>query len=68
MEGAESLVVTAAMAEAELDDFGDSSRRQLSDQVADLSIRVVAGRVEKGCGDFDFERFGGFNKVHERGW
>ena len=66
VEGAQGFVVLAAMAQAELDDFGDAGFGQRGDQVANLAVGVVAGGVEQRCGQFDFEGFGALDEVDDR--
>ena len=68
VEGAQGFVVLAAMAQAQLDDFGDAGFGQRGDQVANLAVGVVAGGVEQRRGQFDFEGFGALDQIdHRRG-
>ncbi len=66
VEGAEGLVVLAAVAEAEVDDLGDARGGKPGDEVADLAVGVVAGGVEERGGELDFEGFGALDEIDER--
>ncbi len=66
MEGAECLVVLAAMAQAELDDLGDASGGKPGDEVANLAVGVVAGGVKERGGELDFEGLGALDEIDER--
>ncbi len=65
VEGAQGFVVSAAMAEAKGDVFRDAGGGELGDAVADLAIGMVAGGVEEGRGQLDFEGFGAFDQIDE---
>ena len=67
VKGAKGLIVPAAVLQAQLDDFGDAGGGQAGDEVANLAVGVVAGGVEEGGGELDFERLGALNEVDERG-
>ncbi len=47
VEGAEGFVVAAAVAEAEVDDFGDLCGGERSYDVADLAVAVMGGGVKE---------------------
>ena len=65
VEGAEGFVVVAAVAQAEFDDLRDSGAWKGGDYVADLTVGMMAGPVEQGGGEFDFERFGAFDEIDQ---
>ena len=44
----------------------DASGGELSDKIADLPVRVVAGGVEQGCGQLDFQRFRALDEIDDR--
>ena len=68
-KGAKKLVVAAAMAGAEVDDFGDARGGEGCGEVANLAVGVVAGRVKECGGELDLERFGALDEVdHCVGW
>ncbi len=65
VEGAKSFVVAAAVAQANLDDFGDAGGGKRCDEVADLSIGVVASPVDECGGQFNFKSLGAFDEVDD---
>ncbi len=67
VEGAEELVVAAAVLGAEGDEFGAAGGGQGGDLFAELAVGVVAVRVEKGCGEFDFGGLVGGDEVDDGG-
>ncbi len=67
VEGAEGLVVGAAVLEAERDDLRNLRGREAGEEVADLAVGVVAGGVEERGGELDFEGFGALDEIDERG-
>jgi hypothetical protein len=66
VKGAQRFVMTAAMAQSELDDFVNARRGQRGNQISSLPVGVVAGRVEQRGRQFDFEGFGAFHQIHQR--
>ncbi len=67
MEGAQGFVVAATVTQAEVDDLGNAGFREGGDQVANLAVGVVADGVEQRGRQLDFERFGAFNQIDDRG-
>ena len=66
MEGPQGLVVMAAMEQAELNDFSDARGGKAGDDVAHLAVGMIAGPVDqRGC-EFDFQRLGALNQIHQR--
>ena len=68
VKDAEGLVVFAAVLQAEFDDFRNARGWKAGDYVAYLTIGVVAGPVDQGGGEFDFEGFGAFDEVDYGRW
>jgi len=64
MEGAKRFVVLAAMPQAQLDDIRHAGCWQPGNQVANLPVGMVAGRVQQRGGQFDLERFCVFNQIN----
>src|ERR1019366_2873253 len=62
---AQSFVVAAAMAQAQLDDLGDAGFGEVGDKVANLAVGVVAGGVEQRRGQFDFESLGTLDQIDD---
>ena len=65
VEGAEGFVMLAAMAQAEVDDFGDARGGKRGDDVANLAVGMVADGVEERRGEFDFEGLGALDQVDD---
>ena len=68
VEGAEGFVVPAAVAQAQLDDLRNARGGKAGDEVANLAVGMVAGRVEQGGGELDFEGFGAFDEIDHGRW
>ena len=66
VEGAQGFVVPAAMAQAQLDDFVDAGFGERGDQVANLAVGVVAGRVKQRRGQLDFQGLGALDQIDDR--
>ncbi len=67
MEGAQGFVVAATVTQAEVHDLGNAGFREGGDHVANLAVGVVADGVEQRGRQLDFERFGAFNQIDDRG-
>ncbi len=63
---AQRLIVLAAMAQTQLDDLGDARLGQSRNQVANLPVGVVRGRVKQRRGQLHFESFGGLDQIDDR--
>ena len=68
VEDAEGFVVFAAVAQAEFDDFRYTRGGKRCDYVAYLTVRMMAGPVDQGGGEFDFEGFRALDEVDDGGW
>jgi len=66
MEGAQGLVVTSPVAQTKFDNFRYAGFRKSGDQVANLPIGVVAGRVEQCRCQFYLQRLGAFDQIDYR--
>ena len=66
MECSQRFVVSAAMAQTQLDDLGDARLGETGDQVPDLPVGVVRGGIEKRGGKFDFKRFSPLDQIDQR--
>ena len=65
MEATQQLVMRAAMAHAQIDDLIALRRRERLHAVFDLTIRIVAGRIEQRGRHFYFKRTV-FNQIDQR--
>jgi len=63
-EGARQLIISAAVLDAEGDEFGDAGGGERGDSALELTPGVVALGIEERGGEFDFEG-GVFDKVDD---
>jgi hypothetical protein len=64
VEGAQGLIVTAAIPQANLDNLRNTCSCQARNQIANLTVRMMARRVEQRCSQLNLKRLTPLNQVN----